>query len=161
VEPADPERLEALVAQIPPLPQWDSATRMQAELETLEITLEAHPFALFPDLFGWVRARRDIVGSADLRRLAAREVYLLGWKVTAKRTTTVHGESMCFVTFSDEQGRFEASFFPEVYERYARELVRGLGPYLVKGKVEMQFGVAEVVATHVLLLRERRRTPDA
>ena len=63
---------------------------------------------------------------------------------------------MCFVTFSDEHGRFEASFFPEVYERCAQELVRGLGPYLLRGKVEMQFGVAELVASHVMLLRQRR-----
>ena len=77
---------------------------------------------------------------------------LLGWKVTAKRTTTVDDEPMCFVTFSDEHGRFEASFFPEVYERCALELVRGYGPFLLKGKVEVSFGVAELVASHVKLL---------
>jgi error-prone DNA polymerase len=154
-ESSDPERLQTLVDRIPPVQDWDRSMRMRAELETLELTLDAHPFALFREVLQWVRERREIVRSVDLRRHAEREVYLLGWKVTAKRTTTVNGESMCFVTFSDEQGRFEASFFPEVYERYARELVRGLGPFLVRGKVERQFGVAEVVASHVLLLRER------
>jgi len=154
-ESGDPERLQALVQRIPPLDDWDATLRLRAELETLELTLEAHPFALFREVLQWVRERREIVRSVDLRRHAEREVYLLGWKVTAKRTTTVNGESMCFVTFSDEHGRFEASFFPEVYERCARELVRGLGPFLVKGKVETQFGVAELVASHVLLLQER------
>ena len=152
-EPADPERLAALVAQIPPLPEWNAEARRRAELETLELSLDAHPFALFPALLEWARARRPIVQSTELRRHADREVYLLGWKVTSKHTTTVHDETMCFVTFSDEHGRFEASFFPEVYERCATELVRGFGPYLIKGKVEVQFGVAELVATHVLLLR--------
>jgi len=149
----DSERLAALVAQIPPLGEWDAQTRMRAELETLEMTLDVHPFTLFPDLLDWARARRPIVRSVDLRRHTDREVYLLGWKVTSKRATTVNDEPMCFVTFSDEHGRFEASFFPEVYARCATELLRGFGPYLVKGKVETQFGVAELVASHVLLLR--------
>ncbi len=149
----DSERLAALVAQIPLLGEWDAQARMRAELETLEMTLDVHPFALFPNVLDWTRARRPIVSSVDLRRHTGREVYLLGWKVTSKRATTVNDEPMCFVTFSDEHGRFEASFFPEVYARCATELLRGFGPYLIKGKVETQFGVAELVASHVLLLR--------
>jgi DNA polymerase III alpha subunit len=125
---------------------------MRAELETLEMTLDAHAFALFPELLDSVRRRRPIVRSVDLRHHADEEVYLIGWKVTAKRSTTVDDEPMCFVTFSDEHGRFEASFFPEVYARYARELLRGFGPYLLKGRVEVQFGVAELVASDVKLL---------
>jgi error-prone DNA polymerase len=125
---------------------------MRVELETLEMTLDAHPFALFGDLLDWVRARRPVVRSRDLRQHAGQEVYLLGWKVTAKRTTTVDDETMCFVTFSDEHGRFEAGFFPEAYERCARELIRGFGPFLVKGRVEVEFGAAELVASHLKLL---------
>jgi len=150
--PADAERVEALLRRIPELPDWDARARMRAELETLEMTLDAHAFALFPDLLESVRRRRPIVRSLDLRHHADEEVYLLGWKVTAKRSTTVDDEPMCFVTFSDEHGRFEASFFPAAYARYARELLRGFGPYLLKGRVEVQFGVAELVASDVKLL---------
>ena len=145
-------RAAALVAQIPDLAEYDAPHRMRAEIEILEMTLEAHPFALFGETLARVRRLRPVASSLGLRRLEGQEVYLLGWKVTSKRTTTVDDEPMCFVTFTDEEGRFEASFFPEVYARYALELVRGMGPFLIKGRVEISFGVAEVVASHVKLL---------
>jgi error-prone DNA polymerase len=144
--------LEALIAKLPELPPYDARQRMHAELEVLEMTLETHPFALFESTLARVRRLRPVVTSVELRDHVDKDVYLLGWKVTAKRTTTVDDEPMCFVTFSDERGRFEASFFPEVYARYALELVRGMGPFLIKGRVEVAFGAAEVVASHVKLL---------
>ena len=143
---------ESLVAKIPELAEYDARQRMRAEIELLGLTLEAHPFALFGEVLARVRRLRPVVASNDLHRHDGKPVYLLGWKVTAKRSETVKGEAMCFVTFSDEVGRFEASFFPEAYARCALELIRGMGPFLVKGKVEVAFGVAELVATHVKLL---------
>jgi DNA polymerase III alpha subunit len=75
-------------------------------------------------------------------------VSVIGWKVTAKSTrTTDRGEQMIFVTFSDRWGRFEAVFFPEVYRRTARELVRGPGPFIVSGRVESELGVESLVAS--------------
>jgi error-prone DNA polymerase len=145
-------RVQQLLGKVPALAPYDAPARMQAELEILEITLEAHPFALFDELLTWVRTQRPIVASCDLARHVGKDVYLLGWKVTSKQTRTVNDESMCFVTFSDPRGRFEVSFFPEVYEQYAPELYRGYGPYLIKGAVEASFGVAEVVGRHLKLL---------
>ena len=143
---------ESLVGKIPELAEYDARQRMRAEIELLGLTLEAHPFALFADALARVRQLRPIIASTDLQRHDRKVVYLVGWKVTAKRSETVKGEAMCFVTFSDEVGRFEASFFPEAYARCALELIRGMGPFLVKGKVEVALGVAELVATHVKLL---------
>jgi DNA polymerase III alpha subunit len=72
---------------------------------------------------------------------------VVGWKVTAKPTRTADsGEQMIFVTFSDRWGRFEAVFFPEVYRSTARELVRGPGPFVVRGRVESELGVESLVA---------------
>jgi error-prone DNA polymerase len=154
-ELADTPRLQQLVARIPPLPAYDEPQRLQAQLEVLEMTLGAHPFTLFGELLDWVRSQRPVVSSRELRQRIGAEVYLLGWKVTAKQTRTVHDETMCFVTFSDTDGRFEVSFFPEVYERVARELYRGYGPYLIKGEVETSFGAVEVVGRNVKLLSPR------
>jgi DNA-directed DNA polymerase III PolC len=145
-------RVESLVAKLPALPDYDRTQRLRAELEVLEMTLAAHPFALFEGELERVRRLRPVLPSDALRRHAGEEVYLVGWKVTAKRAETVNGAPMCFVTFSDEHGRFEASFFPEVYAGCALELVRGMGPFLLKGRVEVAFGVAELVASHVRLL---------
>jgi len=123
------------------------------------MTLNQHPFDLFESTVQWVRERRHIVDSCDIGKHVmqhgAESLYLLGWKVTSKSTMTVHHKRMCFVTFSDKKGRFEVSLFPEVYEKYARELLRGFGPFLIKGHVELSFGVAEVVASNIKLLRCR------
>ena len=152
---AETQRVQQLIGKVPALAAYDAHTRMQAELEILEITLEAHPFALFDELLTWVRTQRPIVSSSDLAQHVGKDVYLLGWKVTSKQTRTVNDETMCFVTFSDARGRFEVSFFPEVYEQYAQELYRGYGPYLIKGQVEASFGVAEVVGRHLKLLSRK------
>ena len=61
-------------------------------------------------------------------------------------------EAMVFVTFSDQWGRFEATFFPKVYRRTARELVRGRGPFLVRGRVEIELGVESLVAGDLRLI---------
>jgi len=153
--------IDVLVGKIPELAEYDARQRMRAEIELLGLTLEAHPFALFGEVLARVRRLRPVVASNDLNRHDGKPVYLLGWKVTAKRSETVKGEAMCFVTFSDEVGRFEASFFPEAYARCALELIRGMGPFLVKGKVEVAFGVAELVATHVKLLARNRPAPPS
>jgi error-prone DNA polymerase len=158
-ELADTPRLQQLVARIPSLPAYDERERLQAELEVLEMTLGAHPFTLFGELLEWVRSQRPVVSSRVLKQRIGAEVYLLGWKVTSKQTRTVRDETMCFVTFSDTDGRFEVSFFPEVYERVARELYRGYGPYLIKGEVEASFGAVEVMGRNVKLLSPRMR-PD-
>jgi DNA polymerase III alpha subunit len=63
---------------------------------------------------------------------------------------------MIFLTFSDEWGRFEATFFPVSFERNAHELLRGRGPFLMKGRVETEFGVPMVVAERVQLLVRRK-----
>ena len=57
---------------------------------------------------------------------------------------------MIFVTFSDQWGRFEATFFPEAYRRAAPALVRGPGPFLIYGRVESELGVESLVAEKVI-----------
>jgi error-prone DNA polymerase len=48
---------------------------------------------------------------------------------------------MEFVSFEDTTAIFDATFFPKAYERFCRKLSRSR-PYLLKGKVEEEFGVA-------------------
>ena len=52
-----------------------------------------------------------------------------------------HGEPMEFVTFEDTTATFETTFFPRAYARFCRKLTRHR-PYLLRGKVEEEFGVA-------------------
>ncbi len=146
-------RAAALARRIPPLPEYDLPRRIEAEREVLGICVSAHPLDIFADRLSRPAGRRRPVSSASIGSRAGEEIEIVGWRVTAKATRTSDGgEEMIFVTFSDRSGRFEAIFFPQAYRRSARELARGRGPFLIRGRVEVELGVASVVAGEAVFL---------
>jgi DNA polymerase III alpha subunit len=95
------------------------------------------------------------VRSVDLAGSVGREVEIVGWEVTWKHARTSDKmEEMIFVTFSDQWGRFEATFFPKAYCATAPALVRGPGPFLIHGRVESELGVESLVAERLSLVCE-------
>ena len=145
-----------LVGKIPAIPDYDLSRGLALDREILGLTVCAHPLAMFRRELSSLGRRHALVRSADLARHVGRDVALVGWRVTAKPTRTADsGEQMIFVTFSDRWGRFEAIFFPEVYRRTARELVRGRGPFVIRGRVESELGVESLVARDLHLAGRR------
>jgi DNA polymerase III alpha subunit len=123
------------------------------EREVLGLAVSAHPLAMFRRERERLARTRGLVRSVDMPRHVGGDVAIVGWKVTVKGARTMNrGEAMVFVTFSDEWGRFEATLFPRVYRRTARELVRGRGPFLVRGRVESELGVESLVAADLRLV---------
>lgn len=144
----------ALTAALPVLDDLSFEERMAFELEYLDICVSAHPFALFRRQIERARRLRPVVDSIDLGGHEGRTVYCLGWKVTAKRVPTEkEGKMMAFVTFSDERGRIEATFFPDAFEHCAEELCKGKGPFLLLGKVEVSMGVPNLTVRRAALIR--------
>ena len=138
---------------VPELPDFDLRRSLEAERETLDMCVAAHPLVMFEEALGDLAGRVDLTSSVDLHDHDGSDVDLVGWRVTAKATrTTDRGEEMIFVTFSDMRGRFEAIFFPEVYRRVARELFRARGPYHIRGRVESDLGAVSVVARDITYL---------
>jgi error-prone DNA polymerase len=156
-----PADFDELAAKLPPLDDYPRRKQMLLELDLLGLTVTAHPLELFSERLARVAQRRPVVRSADLEQMNGETAYCFGWKVTTKRTRTEKkNEPMAFVTFSDPHGRFEATFFPRVYRRYAAELTRASGPFLVKGKVEDDHGAPNLIAEGVKLLREEKPAAD-
>jgi DNA-directed DNA polymerase III PolC len=146
-ETAAPPALDpaAFLGRIPEISDYPLPRSIALEREILGLTVSAHPLAMF-QRDPAPRARRSFVRSVELPRCVGRDVKVVGWKVTAKATRTADGgEQMIFVTFSDQWGRFEAVLFPEVYRRTARELVRGPGPFVIRGRVESELGVESLI----------------
>ena len=85
----------------------------------------------------------DLVRSRDLHRHVGRVVRLAGVVATARHTETVHGQTMQFVTLEDEDGLSEVTLFPGICPPVA---YLHLGPYLVTGLVEEQYGVVTIRA---------------
>jgi error-prone DNA polymerase len=143
----------SMLALVPGVPDFDLRRSLEAERETLDMCVAAHPLTMFEEALAGLGGRVRLTSSAELPDRDGSDVDLVGWRVTAKATrTSDKGEEMVFVTFSDLAGRFEAIFFPEVYRRVARELFRARGPYHIRGRVESDLGAVSVVARDAELL---------
>jgi error-prone DNA polymerase len=83
--------------------------------------------------------------SADLHKHIGKNIEIAGYMVTCKYTSTVKHETMMFGTFLDKEGRFfDTTHFPKVADAYP---FRGRGCYLIKGKVDEEFGFCSVTVS--------------
>jgi len=105
------------------------------EYETFGYMVSRHPL----EFFGEVINRKSIVKAADLHKYDGKTVKMVGWFMTAKRIKTKSGGIMKFLSLEDLTGTFEAVLFPKVYSEYA-ELTMSMGPYLLRGKVDIESG---------------------
>jgi len=115
---------------------YDPPTMLRHEVETLGFLASAHP------LLPYERAMRGrgVIAAADLDRHVGRRVKVLGWHVTSKLVNDRHNRLMEFVGFEDTTALFDATFFPDAYERFCHLLATNR-PFLLTGKVEEDFGV--------------------
>jgi error-prone DNA polymerase len=149
------ERAKKLWDSVPAFPNPSLKRRLLWDLEILGMSPSAHPLKLFDREVSRIRRLRPVVRSVDMSARAGQETYMLGWRIIGKKTRTKSsGEWMSFVTFSDEWGRFEATFFPKSFENNALELKKGYGPFLLKGRVEMEFGVPTLITDHAKLMTQ-------
>ena len=91
------------------------------------------------------------VRAIHLNRFMGKRVQFAGWLVTGKRVQTRHGETMEFLTFEDETGIAETTFFPEAYKRFCHMVDRNR-PYVLEGKVETDWGAVTLTVDHVTAL---------
>jgi len=131
-------------AELPRPEPYDESTVLRQELEALDMLVSRHPL----DLYRRKIARLRPVPAAELGRWAGRYITVVGWWVTGKTVATAEGRPMEFVSFEDTTAIFDATFFPKAYERFCRRLSRHR-PYLLKGKVEEEFGVATLTVEWV------------
>ena len=119
----------------PRLPPDDPRERLRREFAVLGFLCDRHPIELYADAVH----RAGAVKAVDLPRRVGRRVRFAGWLITGKVVETKKGEPMEFLTFEDETGLVETTFFPEAYRRFCHLLDRER-PYLLSGKVEEDWG---------------------
>jgi len=134
----------SLAASLPRLPDYPAERRRRDQYAALGFLTESHPMALYSE-----RLRRfRLVRSPDLPKHVGQSVILAGMLTTAKPVHTVTDEPMQFATFDDGDGLVEAVLFPEVY-RTRGHVLFDQGPFLLKGKVEEEFGAVTLTVTHL------------
>jgi len=132
----------------PALPPEQPRERLRREYAALGFLCDRHPMSLF----GEVLEKSGIVKAADLHRCAGKTVRTAGLLITGKVVSTRHGDPMEFLTFEDETGLVETTFFPTAYRRFCCMLDRHR-PYILTGKVEEDFAAVTLTVRTAAPLR--------
>ena len=141
--------LFALPPAPPSLRDYSRAVKLRDEVETTGLLLSHHPAELLtvPDR----RRGLPVLDSRSISAAAGERVAVAGVLVTGKEVRTRRKREMCFLSFSDRYGIFETVLFPEVYRRHYAAICRGYG-FLVVGRVELEFGVAQLIVEELVAL---------
>ena len=133
---------EVRLPEPPSLPSPNRVEQLRREFKVLGFLCGCHPLCLFK------KEGKGLTPARAFPDCAGRRVRFLGWLLTGKLVSTKTGEAMEFLTFEDETGMVEATFFPGVYRRYAHILTSGR-PYLLTGLVEEDFGAVTLTVDRV------------
>lgn len=90
-------------------------------------------------LYRHILSRDDVARGVDFPSLKGQHIRLFGDFVTSKATRTKKGDTMVFVSFSDDTAIYETVFFPEAYLAFRDLLFLG-GAFLVEGQVQEDYG---------------------
>jgi len=131
----------------PPLAPPDQRSRLMREYEVFGFLCDCHPMVLMGRLPG------GLVKMADISRHVGRRIRCAGWLLTGKLVSTKTGEVMEFLTFEDDTGIVETTFFPEAYRRAAHILQSGRG-YILTGIVEVDYGALTLTVEQVSVIGE-------
>ena len=105
---------------------------MDAQVELLGVSLEAHPLELVADQI----SSSSSIPIIDAVGKLGQRVTIAGVRQTSHRIRTAKGESMLFLTLEDLSGTLDAIAFPDGY-RTAKDILNSNSPMLLTGMMEM------------------------
>ena len=126
----------------PSLKPLDRRELLRREYQVLGFLCKEHPLQMYGrKLQGRTRA-------SELVHCKGKQLMFAGWLLNSKLVSTKTGEVMQFLTFEDETGLVETTFFPRVYRRYAPQLFSNC-PYTLWGTVEEEYGAVTLTVERV------------
>lgn len=133
--PALPEKIHF------PVMPWTDTEILHIEIEYLGFPVSGSFFQLLPTI------PEDAIPSCDLMQHIGQYITLIGYICARKPIKTHNGKLMQFLTFRDLHGVWDGVLFPDKNQEIE---IRRLGPWIVKGRVQTDFGVP------VIEIREMR-----
>lgn len=128
----------------PNIPPGSEIERLRRQYAVLGFLPDRHPIVLFKG-----KLPKGLLKAKDLSpQMAGRRIRMAGWLITGKLVSTKTGQAMKFLTFEDETGIVETTFFPRAYKRFCNILDRGR-PYILNGKVDVDFGIPTLIVDHI------------
>jgi len=146
---------------VPRLPDYSFREKRAMEWELLGYPLSCHPLDLIeefpvpgsPFSVEGHKLATHMVDSRQLPKNNGCRISIMGQLISTKLVRSrKSGKFMKFMSFSDRAGTFEATLFPDSYNRLALQTAHG-GAYLVTGKVEEEFGAFSVVTDNLQPLK--------
>ena len=135
----------------PSFPPQKECQRLRQEFEALGFLCDRHPMVLYADNL----RHRGIIKAMDLPYFTGKHIRFAGILITGKIVHTKHGDPMEFLTFEDETGLVETTFFPKAYRRFCAMLGKDR-PFILNGKVEKDFGAHTLTVKQVDTFTENR-----
>jgi len=109
---------------------WNLQQKVDAQLEILGASLEAHPLELVQEKI------TGAISTIDAVEKIGRRVTVAGVRQTSRRSRTAKGDQMLFLTIEDLQGTLDVILFPDVY-RSTSSFLDSDPPLLITGVMEM------------------------
>ncbi len=126
--------------------QYSITEICRIEYETFGYMVTRHPLEFFESIL----KRKDIIKASEMKSHNGYTIKMVGWFMASKRIRTKKGEIMKFLSLEDLTGTFEAVLFPKIYKIYADKTLT-MGPYLLKGKVDMENGYNLIISKLAIL----------
>jgi DNA polymerase-3 subunit alpha len=164
VEPAAGTAAAAVVPPGPAVPEWNEATRLAGERETLGLYLSGHPLNRYErELPRFVTGRiadlvsdRPASGSAERGFFGGRPATIAGYVHEVRKRGNRNS-----ILLDDRTGRIEVTFFEEVFQQH-RELLAKDALLLVEGQLRFdEFGDAWRLAAKRVSDLDRAREQQA
>jgi DNA polymerase III subunit alpha len=111
---------------------WTLVQKVDAQVELLGVSLEAHPLELVADQI----SKSSSIPTVDAAGKLGQRVIVAGVRQTSHRSRTAKGDSMLFLTLEDLTGTLDVIAFPDVY-RVAKNILNANGPMILSGMMEM------------------------
>ncbi|MFH1676318.1 MAG: hypothetical protein ABIC40_04760, partial [bacterium] len=136
--------------------------QLQAEVDVIGFIVSIHPLEPLAEAM----RKAGFVQASDMNRFDGKRVRMGGILTAFKPVTTKNNDPMAIISLEDLSGTFDTVIFPEAYKRHALMLrSQADGGLCVEGKIQVSFGLANLIVEKVLTLGEalgikaRRRRP--
>ena len=131
-----------------PIPNEYSTERLiQDEIHLFGFPLRCHPLELYTTQLQGLK----LTQATEMATHIGHHVTMVGWLITEKAASTKHGEPMEFITLEDTTGLYDATLFPDTFQRYG-QLLTNERPLLLKGLVEEDHTATTLTVHHLQLV---------
>lgn len=117
---------------------WSLEKKVAVEEEILGVSVSAHPLELASNKIAAARAMNTLDAASSI----GKKVRVAGMRQTWRRTRTVRGEYIYFMSLEDLEGMLNVVIPGDVYQKYRRAF-SSPGPYFIEGEVGFDENLGE------------------